>query len=65
MKQWVNSYCFHITVKDSNPPVTEFDLFADKSYTVTVTGNYNQGTLKAEIDLNTAQDITFDFYTFN
>ena len=51
-----------ITAKDTG--ATSFELFVDKSYTVTFTGNYMQGNLKAEIDLENAQDISFDFFTF-
>jgi hypothetical protein len=52
-----------ITVKGTG--ATEFDLYGDKSYTVTVTGNYNQGTLKVEIDLDAASDVPMDFFTFD
>jgi hypothetical protein len=49
----------------NNPSDISFDLYGDKSYTVTVTGNYNQGNLKAEIDIDGATDVSFDFFTFN
>jgi len=51
-----------ITDKNGN---TTFDLYADKSYTVTVTGNYNQNTLKAEIDIEEATDIPLDDFNVN
>jgi len=48
--------------KDGNDT---FDLYADKSYTVTVTGNYNQNTLKAVIDIEAATDIPLDTFNVN
>jgi hypothetical protein len=39
-------------------------LYADKSYTVTVTGDYNTDDIKAVIDMEHPTDVSFDFFTF-
>jgi hypothetical protein len=53
-----------VSIKTKDTGAASFDLEVDKMYTVTITGNHNDGNLSAEIDITGAVSIDMNDFTW-